>query len=101
VFLGTGVYAVIHCDSSTAFNRGNRLLLPSHPNPSRSITLFMEDEENNFLASDFIIFSFISIHLPDGLSHCVTIPTTSNLLSSVSCSRKGTPIGAEEKKTTR
>jgi membrane-bound metal-dependent hydrolase YbcI (DUF457 family) len=43
VFFGMGVYTVIHCDSSTAFNRGNQLLVPFHPNPSRSKTLFMEE----------------------------------------------------------
>ena len=47
-----------------------------------------------------IMFSHISIPLPAGLSHCVTTPTTSNLLSFVNVSKKGTPMGAEEKNTT-
>ena len=101
VSFGIGLYTVIHCDSNIDFNRRNRLLVPSHPNPSRSKTLFIEDHENTFLASVFIMFSHISIHLPAGLSHWVTIPTISNLLSCANVSRKGTPIGADEKKTTR
>jgi hypothetical protein len=64
-------------------------------------SLFIVHHPNIFLAVSFIIFSPISIHLPDGLSHWVTTPTTSNLLSCANASRKGTPIGAEEKKTTR
>lgn len=64
-------------------------------------SLVIDHFSSIFLLTCFIIFSPISIHLPAGLSHCVTTPTTSNLLSCTNASRKGTPIGAEEKNTTR
>jgi hypothetical protein len=85
--------------SNSAFNQGNRLLFPFHPNQSKSKTV-SQDAAIIFFASCFIIFSPISIPLPDGLSHWVTTHTTSNLLSLFKCSRKGTPIGAEEQNTT-
>jgi hypothetical protein len=52
------------------------------------------------LVAVLIIFSHISNHLPAGLSHCVTTPTISNLLSLLNSCKKFTPIGADEKNTT-
>ena len=54
----------------------------------------------NSRAWDLIIFGCSFSPLPTGLSGWVTTPTTSNLGSWISSCIKGTPIGAEEKKTT-
>jgi hypothetical protein len=48
-----------------------------------------------------IILGVIFNHLQTGLSSCVTTQTISNLLSLYSCSKKGTPISADEKNTMR
>gem|GEM_PF-3299244 len=54
-----------------------------------------------FKAVFFIILGATFCHLLIGLSGAVTTPQTSNLGSSVSLVRKLTPIGAEQKNTTR
>ncbi len=54
----------------------------------------------NVVAASLITFDFTSNQRPDGLSGAVTTPTMSNLVSFAICSKNGTPIGAEEKKTT-
>ena len=56
---------------------------------------------NNSLALTLIGFSLSCIHLPAGLSVCVTIQQISNLLSEFNSSKNGIQIFALQKKTTR